>query len=89
MSQNEALKVGREKYWDEKSDQEKIESLANTVRFMADRCYRMQCRIDSLEGHAHDSLGRVMTPLDRNTEYGYPNNWAYGLRGRDGCRERG
>jgi len=56
-------KAFREKYWEERTDQEKIEALADTVRFMGDRLYEVQSRMDELERHSHGPDGLPVVKL--------------------------
>lgn len=79
MSTNQGMAF-REKYWDEKTDQEKIESLADCVRSLADSHYRLLCKMEEIERHSHDGLGRVTVPLDVNRNSGVYHQWARQLR---------
>lgn len=71
------LKVAREKYWEEKSESEKVEALGECVRRLGDALYRCLGRLDELEGHTHDTSGRAVVLLNnlRNRETGGYHQW--------------
>ena len=65
----------RMKYWEEKSDQEKIEALAETVDNLANRLYSLQCAFDLMEKHQHAPDGRLLVQMaDRYAPNG-PHNF--------------
>ena len=69
------VKAMRMKWWEEKSDQEKIEALAETVENLANRLYSLQCAFDHMERHQHASDGGVLVPMsDRYAPQG-PHNF--------------
>lgn len=81
MPSPDAPMVSREKYWGERSADEKVEALANCLRRLADSHYRLLCKMERMESHSHDGAGRVTVPIARDEGLGF-HNWAHELRER-------
>jgi len=66
MSENMPM---REKYWEEKSIEDKLESLANLVEFLCREQTELHARIKLLSVHSHSMDGAVSVPLKSKEDY--------------------
>jgi hypothetical protein len=70
------LCASREKYWEEKTDAEKIESLGQAVEGLSYRVEELLEQNDLLRVHAHSEDGSIVAKLDavspRQPRYGHP-----------------
>lgn len=62
---NKLGEVGREKYWNEKTDQEKIFQLGEAVDQMAKRIVELETSLFDLVQHQHGKDGEIVIPLQR------------------------
>lgn len=65
MDQNFAGAIGgcaREKYWHEKSTDEKCLKLGEVVEYLTNEIREMRQEIGALRGHEHSQIGSIMVP---------------------------
>lgn len=63
---NENLGPSREKYWDELTQDEKIEKTAVAVEQLARWFHDNEIMVGLLNQHAHGLDGKIMVPLQHN-----------------------
>ena len=63
--ENKLGEVCREKYWSEKTDQEKIFQLGEAVDMMAKRIVELETNLFDLVQHEHGKDGEIVIPLKR------------------------
>lgn len=60
----------REKYWEERSLEDKIEILANSVEFLSNRNVDLENKLLLLNCHSHSENGELVVPLPDRHNYG-------------------
>lgn len=63
---SEMEQCNREKYWEEKSDSEKIEKLAEAVEILGRSVVELEKENCLLRQHSHLSEGLIVAPVNRN-----------------------
>lgn len=59
----------REKFWSEKSDAEKIETLRSEVKTLGRALSEMHEIVEKLRSHGHDVHGRIVAPISDGRNY--------------------
>lgn len=53
----------RERNWDERDTDQKLQLLRREMRFLIDRNADLERRVRELERHDHNAFGQIVTPL--------------------------
>lgn len=80
---NEVPMASREKYWSEKSVDEKLETLRREVKTLGKALWEATQLMGLLEKHSHDQCGRIVAPLKEYDDRRGPYPWQY----RDGTTD--
>ena len=63
MSQVNIEYLSREKYWDERTQEEKLEKLAQAVEFLSITTRSLETSVEFLKCHEHTPSGRLLVPI--------------------------